>query len=139
MVEDDPVNAQVLRDFLSANGYAICQARSGDEAVARFILDEPDLMLVDVLLPRKNGFEVCFEVRRTPRGRNVPLILMSAVYTDVDHAQRYASEELRASGYLVKPFELAALLLEVKRLLGDERPVGEPGSPAAARPPRPRA
>jgi DNA-binding response OmpR family regulator len=79
-------------------------------------------MLVDVLLPKKNGFEVCFEVRRTPRGKHVPLLLMSAVYTDVDHAQRYASEELRASGYLVKPFELASLLVEVKRLLGEPPP-----------------
>jgi CheY-like chemotaxis protein len=121
VVEDDPVIAKVLRDFLQANGYRISQARSGDEGVARFILDEPDLMLVDVLLPKKNGFEVCFEVRRTPRGKNVPLLLMSAVYTDVDHAARYASEELRASGYLVKPFELTSLLSEVKRLLGEPR------------------
>lgn len=122
MVEDDPVNARVLRDFLTANGYAISAARTGDEAVARFILDQPDLLLVDVLLPRKNGFEVCFEVKRTPRGRDVPLILMSAVYTDRDHAERYASGELRAQGYFVKPFELAALLTEVRRLLGEAVP-----------------
>ena len=117
MVEDDPVNAQILSDFLAANGYATAQASTGTEGIERFKSERPDLMLVDVQLPRKNGFEVCFEVKRSPEGRELPVLLMSAVYTDREHADRYSSGSLRADGYLTKPFDLADLLRRVRLLL----------------------
>ena len=120
VVEDDPVNAQILSDFLAANGYATSAASSGTEGLERFRADRPDLMLVDVQLPRKNGFEVCFEVKRSPEGRDLPVLLMSAVYTDREHVDRYAhGNELRADGYLTKPFDLVDLLARVRALLGD--------------------
>jgi DNA-binding response OmpR family regulator len=117
VVEDDPVGARVLRDFLVANGYYTAVARSGPEGIAAFHREKPDLMLIDVMLPRKNGFEVCFEVKRTEHGKRMPVLLMSAVYTDHEHATRYA-ETLQAQGYLVKPFDLHALLEQVRTHLG---------------------
>lgn len=117
VVEDDMVSAKVLRDFLDAQGYETTVATNGEFGVEAFHRGAPDLMIVDVALPRKNGFEVCFEVKRTERGRRMPLILMSAVYTDTDHAERYASEDLRAEDYLVKPFDLDHLLSRVRALL----------------------
>jgi CheY-like chemotaxis protein len=119
VVEDDPVNLQILSDFLAANGYVTAGASSGTEGIERFRADRPDLMLVDVQLPRKNGFEVCFEVKRTPEGRALPVLLMSAVYTDREHAERYSHDSLRADGYLSKPFDLADLLQRVRGLLGE--------------------
>jgi DNA-binding response OmpR family regulator len=118
VVEDDPVNLQILSDFLSANGYDTHGASSGTEGLERFRSERPDLMLVDVQLPRKNGFEVCFEVKRSPEGRTLPVLLMSAVYTDREHAQRYSHESLKADGYLSKPFNLDELLARVRGLLG---------------------
>lgn len=117
LVEDDPVSSMVLGDFLEANGYAVCHAKNGVDALVRFEDDAPDAMLVDVMLPKRSGFEVCFEVKRTEKGRNVPVILMSAVYRDQDHAQKYAREDLRAEGYLVKPFDMKAMLAELETLL----------------------
>jgi len=58
VVEDDPVNLQILSDFLGAHGYAICAAVDGLEGVGSFARERPDLMLVDIQLPHKNGFEV---------------------------------------------------------------------------------
>ena len=55
-------------------------ARTGPEGVARFEADPPDLMILDVALPLKNGFEVCFDVKRTPRGERTPILMMSAVF-----------------------------------------------------------
>jgi len=118
VVEDDPVNVLVLYDFLSAKGYSTTLARNGPDGVARFHEDEPDLMIIDVQLPLKNGFEVCFDVRRTPKGKSMPILLMSAVYKDVAHAENYATEGLQAQGYMIKPFELADLLDNVYRLIG---------------------
>lgn len=118
VVEDDPVNGLVLLDYLEAHGYHVLLSRTGPDGVAAFKKDRPDLVLVDVLLPRKNGFEVCFDIRRSDRGRTTPVLLMSAVYKDVDHAEGYARKDLGASGFLVKPFELAELLARVHALIG---------------------
>jgi len=74
-------------------------------------------MLVDVMLPKRSGFEVCFEVKRTEKGRSMPLMLMSAVYRDEDHAKKYARDDLRAQGYLVKPFDMNLMLGELEALL----------------------
>jgi len=122
VVEDDPVNGLVLLDFFEAHGYGVRLSRNGPDGVAAFTKDHPDLVLVDVLLPRKNGFEVCFDIKRSERGRDTPVLLMSAIYKDVAHAEGYAKNELGAQGFLVKPFELSALLSQVRSLIGDALP-----------------
>lgn len=117
LVEDDPVSSMVLGDFLEANGYAVSVAKNGLDALTQFERESPDALLVDVMLPKRSGFEVCFEVKRTEKGRNTPVILMSAVYRDNDHAQKYARDDLRAEAYLVKPFDMKAMLSELETLL----------------------
>lgn len=118
VVEDDAVSARMVSDYLGARGYSASVARNGVEAVAACAAQEPDLMLVDVALPLKNGFEVCFDVKRTEHGQRMPLLLMSAVYRDTDHAEAYAERDLRAQGYLSKPFELSDLLTRIEALIG---------------------
>lgn len=119
VVEDDPINQMILADFLAANGYQTLTAASGPEGLDRFARDAPDLMLVDVQLPRKNGFELCREIKQTERGRTTPILLMSAVYSDRDQSQRTVQLGVLADGYLAKPFDLVALLATVRRLLGE--------------------
>lgn len=117
LVEDDPTSSMILGDFLEAHGYAVTVAKNGLDAITEFERVSPDAMLVDVMIPKRSGFEVCFEVKRTEKGRNMPVILMSAVYRDQDHAQKYAREDLRAEAYLVKPFDMKAMLVELEALL----------------------
>jgi DNA-binding response OmpR family regulator len=119
VVEDDPINRLVLLDYLEAHGYRVFLSRTGPDGVAAFAKDRPDLVLVDVLLPLKNGFEVCFDIKRTPQGQATPVLLMSAIYKDVAHADEYAKTDLGAQGFLVKPFELSELLQRVHTLIGD--------------------
>lgn len=119
VVEDDEVSARMLCDFLDAHGYATTLARNGNEGVARFTTDEPDLMILDVALPRKNGFEVCFEVKRTTRGRRTPVLMMSAVFKDESKVGRYAKDDLQAQDWLSKPFDLDTLLSRVQSLIGE--------------------
>lgn len=120
VVEDDPVNGQVLTDLLGAYGHEVTVAHTGPLGVRLFGELGPDLVLVDVLLPEKNGFEVAFEIRQTPGGRDVPLILMSAVYTDQKQAEAYARQSLAASAYLVKPFEMSEMLAAVRAALSQD-------------------
>jgi DNA-binding response OmpR family regulator len=119
VVEDDPVNQMILVDFLAANGYHMIAAASGPEGIERFERDTPDLMLVDVQLPRKNGFEVVREVKSQPTGKTTPVLLMSAVYSDRDQTSRLAKLGSLADGYLSKPFDLVQLLAQVRHLLGE--------------------
>ena len=117
VVEDDPVNLQILSDFLAAHGYELCGAETGPDGVESFHRERPDLMLIDVQLPRQNGFEVCSEVKRSADGAHTKVLLMSAVYTGRDYSDRYAKPGL-ADGYLLKPFDLAELLSRVRGLIG---------------------
>lgn len=119
VVEDDPVNQQILSDFLAANGYETIAASSGAEGVARFEDDAPDLMIVDVQLPRRNGLEICREIKSRPRGRATPVLLMSAVYSERGERAPFAHTDALADGYLTKPFDLVALLATVRQLLGE--------------------
>jgi DNA-binding response OmpR family regulator len=116
VIEDDPIGAKVLVDFLTAHGYRVSLARTGAEGVDKAIVLRPALVLCDVLLPQKSGFEVCFEIKRAPETREVPVIFMSAVCKDA-YAEQYASVDLRAQGYFVKPFALRAMLDRIQELL----------------------
>jgi CheY-like chemotaxis protein len=117
VVEDDPVNQMILSDFLAANGYETVAASSGPEGMERFDRDAPDLCLVDVQLPRKNGFELVREIKS--RGKQTPVLLMSAVYNDRDQSNRTVQLGTLADGYLSKPFDLVHLLSQVRQLLGE--------------------
>lgn len=117
VVEDDPVNQMILMDFLAANGYETVAASTGPEGIERFASDAPDLCLVDVQLPRKNGFELVREIKGL--GSKVPVLLMSAVYNEPDQSSRTTQLGALADGYLTKPFDLVDLLSQVRKLLGE--------------------
>ena len=118
VVEDDPVNQMILSDFLAANGYHMVAASSGPEGLERFERDAPDLLLVDIQLPRKNGFELLREIKGRPEGKATPILLMSAVYNDRDQSNRTIQLGTLADGYLSKPFDLVQLLAQVRQLIG---------------------
>jgi DNA-binding response OmpR family regulator len=116
VVEDDAIGQKIVVDCLKANGYVVSVARTGPEGVEKAALEKPDLVLCDVLLPQKSGFEVCFEIKRSAETRDVPVIFMSAVCKDA-YSEYYASIDLRAQGYLVKPFAMSAMLERVRQVL----------------------
>jgi DNA-binding response OmpR family regulator len=119
VVEDDPVNQMILMDFLAANGYQTIAAATGPEGIEQFDRTVPDLCLVDVQLPRKNGFELVREIKSRS---STPILLMSAVYTDQDASTRTVQLGTLADGYLTKPFDLVQLLAQVRQLLGENSP-----------------
>jgi len=116
VVEDDPVNQMILTDFLAANGYLTVAAATGPEGIECFDRDLPDLCLIDVQLPRKNGFELVRDIKSKAK---TPVVLMSAVYNDSDQSTRTVQIGALADGYLTKPFDLVELLATVRSLLGE--------------------
>lgn len=112
VVEDDPSLAEWIVDYLTANHYLVTLANRGDEAVQLIRDDMPDLLLLDVNLPAKNGFEICREVR--PFYDN-PILMLTARGEEADEI---LGLESGASDYLIKPVRPRALLTRLERLLG---------------------
>jgi DNA-binding response OmpR family regulator len=115
VIDDDPVAQKMLTDFLVAKGYQVHWAQNGADGLEVAGLVDPDLVLCDVLLPRKSGFEVCFELKRAGN-KERPVILMSAILSG-DADQRYAKEGVRADGFLAKPFTMSSMLSRIQELL----------------------
>lgn len=122
VVEDDFGVAEMLAIVLEEAGYTVEHAPDGSQALARFIETDPDVVLLDVMLPGKSGFEICEEIRRVS---GTPIIMLTARDTDDDVI---AGLEAGADDYLTKPFKGNILLARIKARL---RPV-VPTSPATS-------
>lgn len=118
IIEDDRITALVLSEFLSAYGYRTSVATNGEDGVVRFLMERPDLALVDALLPRKNGFQACFEMKASAHGKYTPVVMMSAVYKNTETAVERA-QGVNAEAFLSKPFDLDHLLERVQELVGE--------------------
>jgi len=112
LVEDEPSLVLTLTDRLEAEGYRVEASGDGDEALARATAGAFDLVVLDVMLPGRNGFDVCRDLRQ--RGLQVPILMLTARAQVVD---RVVGLKLGADDYLTKPFEMLELLARVEALL----------------------
>lgn len=108
IVEDDELIAELERDYLEASGFRAEIALDGAEGLSRALGGEYDAILLDVMLPGKNGFDICREIRKES---NVPVIMVTARKEDVDKIRGLG---LGADDYLVKPFSPAELVARVR-------------------------
>jgi two-component system alkaline phosphatase synthesis response regulator PhoP len=112
LVEDEPGLVLTLTDRLEAEGYHVDAVMDGDSAVTRATTEPFDLILLDVMLPRRDGFDVCRTVRQ--RGVTAPILMLTARGQVVD---RVVGLKLGADDYLTKPFEMVELLARIEALL----------------------
>jgi DNA-binding response OmpR family regulator len=112
IVEDDPSIRLGLQRSLSFEGYAVDVARDGEEAIQRAFDKRPDLVLLDLMLPKVNGFEVCKTIRKYDA--SIPIVILSA---KGDEGDKVLGLELGADDYVTKPFSLRELLARVKAML----------------------
>lgn len=114
VVDDDRRVLELLEVAFTAHGYRVLTAADGEEALRRVSGDRPDLLVLDVRLPRRSGLEVCEALRRAPEDAHLPIILVSAMgETDA----RLRGLNAGADDYLAKPFSPKELIARVKRLL----------------------
>ena len=117
VVEDDPSILTGLVDLLQGEGFAVVPATTGTAALARHAEGAPDLVLLDVMIPEKSGYDVCREIRRTDPV--TPVIMLTAKGQEVD---RVVGLELGADDYVVKPFGANELVARVRAVLRRGRP-----------------
>ena len=112
IIEDETSMRTALTDLLSAEGYRVLTAADGETGLQRALEEKPDLILLDVMLPRLDGFAVCAELRRLSRA--VPVLMLTAKGQIED---RVTGLDAGADDYLVKPFSTEELLARVRALL----------------------
>ncbi|MBV9269880.1 MAG: response regulator transcription factor [Candidatus Eremiobacteraeota bacterium] len=117
VVEDEPAMLQTIRYNLERSGYSVCTAGDGRAALEVFTREEPDLVILDVMLPVLDGIEVCKEIRRTS---SVPIMMLTAKDQEID---KVLALELGADDYVVKPFALHEFLARVKARLRRPMPL----------------
>jgi DNA-binding response OmpR family regulator len=116
VVDDEPEILRLIEKALRAEGLVVETARDGREAERKLQGEPPDLVLLDAMLPHLHGFELCSRIKGSPALRNVPVVLMSAVYRGWRFAQD-AREAFGADDYVEKPFHLTDLVRRVRELL----------------------
>jgi two-component system alkaline phosphatase synthesis response regulator PhoP len=111
VVDDERNIVELLRLYLEKEGYALVTASDGEQALALHNRHDPDLVILDLMLPKKDGFEVCREIRR--RGET-PILMLTARTDDVD---AIVGLELGADDYVTKPFNPRAVVARIKAIL----------------------
>jgi DNA-binding response OmpR family regulator len=111
LIEDDTRLAELTVTYLEQNGLRVASEPRGDRAVERFARERPRLVLLDLLLPGKDGLSICREIRRV---NDVPILILTAKDTDIDHV---IGLEAGADDYVMKPVDPMVLLARVRALL----------------------
>ncbi|MCC7035643.1 MAG: response regulator transcription factor [Acidobacteria bacterium] len=123
VIEDEPQMLLGLRDNLELEGYDVVTATDGEEGLARAAATSPDLVILDVMLPRKSGFDVCRELRA--RANATPIVMLTARSAETD---KVLGLELGADDYVTKPFSITELLARVRAVLrraGQQKPAAD--------------
>ena len=114
VVDDEPEAVELLEFNLKQAGYAVTTAGDGGEALKKARTQTPDLIVLDVMLPEMDGFEICKSLRLDSTTAKIPIIMLTAKAAEID---RVLGLELGADDYLTKPFSPRELLLRIKKIL----------------------
>ena len=115
LIADDEQNIVISLEFLmKREGFEVVVANDGEEAIRRIRADQPDLVLLDVMMPKKSGFEVCQEVKSDPALAAVRILMLTAKGRDTEVAKGLA---LGADAYMTKPFSTRELVDKVRSML----------------------
>ena len=116
IVDDEPNIVVPLQFLMEQNGYDVMVAESGEEAIEAYLKFKPDLILLDIMLPGIDGFEVCQVIRLESDWGNTRIIFLTAMGREVDIAKGMV---LGADDYITKPFSNAEVVRKVRGLLGE--------------------
>lgn len=115
VVDDEPHVIRTLTFVLSKEGYEVSSAGDGEEALAKVLESKPDLMFLDVMMPKKNGYEICQELKSNPSLNDIHIVILSAKGQEADQEKAL---NLGADEFMAKPFSPIGVVEKVKQLLG---------------------
>lgn len=127
LVDDEPSLVKIVSRRLEAEGFEVCVAMDGEEALRQAVEEEPELIILDVMLPKLTGYDVCKKLKADPKYKKIPIILFTAKVQARDEVLGF---EAGADAYVRKPFRAPELIEKIWTLLkrnaqeaggGDER------------------
>ncbi len=115
VVDDEVVTTDLAKTFLERHGFKVVLAHDGEQALEMAEKEEPDLILLDVMLPKKDGFEVCKTLKSQAKFKDTPILMFTAkgLSKDVEMGQEAGADE-----YIIKPFSGKALVATIRKHLG---------------------
>jgi twitching motility two-component system response regulator PilH len=114
LVEDSPVQREMISGILKDHGWKVTIACDGVEALEQLQKFSPDLVVLDIVMPRMNGYELCRRIKSDPKTKNVPVVMCSSKGEEFD---RYWGMRQGADAYIAKPFQPLELIGTIKQLL----------------------
>lgn len=118
VVDDERFVRELIRVKLQRCGISVVEGTNGQEAIDVALSEQPDLILLDVMMPRMNGFEACQKLHAHPETAHIPIVMLTARVEETDRDRGASSG---ATGYIVKPFSPQELANQVLRLLEEGR------------------
>jgi two-component system, cell cycle response regulator DivK len=116
LVEDTEDNRQIVRDLVTSAGYELLEAADGSEGLFLAEREKPDLILMDIQLPRMDGYEVTRRIKANPELKHIPIIAVTSYALSGDEEKTRAAG---CDGYIAKPFSPRELLKKIDELLAD--------------------
>ena len=114
VIEDQEDNRKIVRDLLTASGYELVEATTGEEGLDRAESERPDLILMDIQLPGIDGYEVTRRIKANPGLRHIPIIVVTSYALSGDDKKAFAAG---CDGYVTKPFSPRLLLAKIREYL----------------------
>lgn len=114
VIDDNPANLRLLVELLSEQGYRVRPARDGTTAIEAIKASLPDLILLDILMPQLDGYEICQKLKADPQTQEIPIIFLSAFNDGLDKAKAFA---IGGADYITKPFEIEEVLARIANQL----------------------
>ncbi|TET64384.1 response regulator [Candidatus Aerophobetes bacterium] len=114
IADDRSEVVELVKVTLEGEGYRTIDASDGREALEKIRKEKPDLILLDIVMPKMNGFEDLREVKKDPKTKEIPIIMLTAKGQKSDQEK---GKELGATGYIIKPFSPSALLERIEEIL----------------------
>lgn len=115
VVEDDLVTQRVLSARLEINGYEVITAQDGEEGLRKARSEKPDLVMLDLMLPKMTGYEVCRMLKFDDKYKKIPIIILSSLD---QQDEKEKAVKAGADTYVIKPFDLELLLVKIKDFIG---------------------
>ena len=123
LVDDERDIVKFIGKGLEVAGYEVLTALDGEEALTKAALGRPEVIILDLMLPKRSGFELCALLKKDPQLRTVPIIIFTGKGGEMDER---LCRELGADAYLTKPHTSSALIEQIEALLGTLPPASEP-------------
>ncbi len=118
IIEDELDFLSTLRERLEFEGFVVATAVDGEEALRKIPEEKPDLILLDIMLPEMNGYQVCRELKSNPETETIPVVVVTAKSQESD---KFWAKETGADDYVTKPFEMEELLQKIQDNLQEDK------------------